>query len=331
MGGYTFRVPLYALLGETALTAPDDTVLELHAKADLDEPDAMVSGHPSASWRLVSPARQTAPVVFASPHSGRDYPAEFVAASRLSKTQLRRSEDAFVDEVFAGAPEHGAPLLCARFPRAYIDANREAFELDPAMFAGPLPDYVNTSSPRIAAGLGTIARIVTDGEDIYREPLSFEDAEQRIEGFYNPYHAALKGLMEETKERFGGCLLVDCHSMPSSAGMNGSKSGRAPSDIVLGDCFATACAPDITAIAQQALEGSGLTVTRNKPYAGGFTTRHYGRPRNGFHVLQVEVNRGLYMDEQRIERGKGLPGLQQKIGRLIETLAAIDPETLGVR
>jgi len=312
------------------LTAPDDTVLELYAKADLDEPETMVSGHPSPPWRLVSPRRQTAPVVFASPHSGRDYPAQFIAASRLSKTKLRRSEDAFVDEVFANAPEHGAPLLSARFPRAYVDANREAFELDPAMFEAPLPYYVNTSSPRIAAGLGTIAKIVTDGEDIYRRLLSFEDAEQRIEGFYKPYHAALRGLMEETKERFGGCLLVDCHSMPSTAGMNGLKTGRKPPDIVLGDCFATACTPDITAIAQQALEETGLTVARNKPYAGGFTTRHYGRPRNAFHVLQVEVSRALYMDEQRIERGAGLPGLQQKIGHLIKALAAIDPETIGV-
>lgn len=310
------------------MTAPDDNVLQLYAKADIDEAETMVSGSPSPSWRLCSPADQTAPVVFASPHSGRDYPAEFIAASRLCETKLRRSEDAFVDEVFADAPKYGAPLLCARFPRAYVDANREAFELDPKMFAGPLPDYVNTSSPRIAAGLGTIARIVNEGEDIYHGPLCFEEAERRIDGLYKPYHAALKGLIETTKARFGGCLLVDCHSMPSSAGMNGSKGGRKPSDIVLGDCFGTTCAAEITGLAQRALEEGGLTVTRNKPYAGGFTTRHYGCPRDGVHVLQIEVNRALYMDEKRIERGSGLPALQRRIGRLIENLAWVAPEIL---
>lgn len=308
------------------MAAPDETALRLYAEADIDDAETTVSGRPSPPWRLLSPACQTAPVVFASPHSGRDYPPEFIAASRLGETKLRRSEDAFVDEVFAGAPDYGAPMLCACFPRAYVDANREAFELDPAMFSGPLPDYVNTSSPRIAAGLGTIAKIVTDGEDIYSEPLHFEDAERRIDGFYKPYHAALKGLIEATKERFGGCLLVDCHSMPSNAGMNG---GRKTPDIVLGDCFGTACAADVTGLAQHALEGSGLTVTRNKPYSGGFTTRHYGRPRNGVHVLQIEVNRALYMDEKRIERSAGLSGLQRRIGQLIETLAGIDPGILN--
>lgn len=311
------------------MTAPNDIALQLYAETDSGETETSVSGRPPPPWRLLSPLRQTAPVVFASPHSGRDYPPEFIAASRLCETELRRSEDAFVDEVFASAPDHGAPILCASFPRAYVDANREAFELDPAMFAGALPDYVNTSSPRIAAGLGTIAKIVTDGEDIYHEPLHFEDAERRIDDFYKPYHAALKGLIDATKERFGGCLLVDCHSMPSNAGMNGSKGERKPPDIVLGDCFGTACAPDITGLAQHALESSGLTVTRNKPYSGGFTTRHYGRPRNGVHVLQVEVNRALYMDEKRIERSAGLPGLQRRIARLIETLAGIDPGILN--
>jgi N-formylglutamate amidohydrolase len=274
---------------------------------------------------MLAPARQTAPVVFASPHSGRDYPPEFVASSRLDVIELRRSEDAYMDEIFAAAPDHGAPLLCAQFPRAYVDANREAFELDPAMFADPLPDYVNTSSPRIAAGLGTIARVVNDGEDIYRGPLRFKDAEHRIHSLYRPYHNALEELVQATKNRFGGCLLVDCHSMPSTAGsVNGGKAA----DVVLGDCFGTACAAAITNTAQHALEGLGFAVMRNKPYAGGFTTRHYGRPKNGIHVLQVEINRALYMDEKSVRRGDGLPELKSRIGGLIRALVGIDPQIL---
>ncbi|NQU61483.1 MAG: N-formylglutamate amidohydrolase, partial [Rhodospirillales bacterium] len=241
--------------------------------------------------------------------------------------KLRRSEDAFVDEVFADAPGHGAPLLCARFPRAYVDANREAFELDPAMFEDTLPVYVNTSSPRIAAGLGTIARIVTDGEDIYEAPLTFKEAERRIEALYRPYHGALIGLLEKTKARFGGCFLVDCHSMPSNAGNPGGKPGLNV-DVVLGDCHGTACHGAITDFAEKAFEDLGFRVARNKPYAGGFTTRHYGRPKDGVHVLQVEINRALYMDEKRVKRTDGLAVLRQRIGRLIEALVAIDPAIL---
>ncbi|MBC8337605.1 MAG: N-formylglutamate amidohydrolase [Alphaproteobacteria bacterium] len=282
---------------------------------------------PSRAWRILAPDRQTAPVVFASPHSGRDYPCEFVAASRLGELDLRRSEDAFMDEVFAAAPEWGAPLLCAEFPRAYVDANREAFELDPDMFQGALPDYVNTASPRITAGLGTIARVVTDGEDIYHAPLCFEDALRRIETCHYPYHEALKGLIDTTRETFGGCLVVDCHSMPSSAAPRLKRGGK-PVDVVLGDCFGTACAAQVTDTVQTVLQSVGLSVTRNKPYAGGFTTRHYGRPVDGVHVLQIEINRGLYMDEKRIRRGAGMAELIRCVTLLVGRLAEIDPAAL---
>ena len=283
---------------------------------------------PFPPWHVRAPSEQTAPVVFASPHSGRDYPPEFVASSKLDVLKLRRSEDAFMDEIFGAAPDYGAPLLCARFPRAYVDVNREAFELDPGMFEDPLPDYVNTASPRIAAGLGTIARVVTDGEDIYHGPIRFEDALKRIEAHYEPYHRALAGLVEATKKRFGGCLLVDCHSMPSSAGPALEGGGRRRVDVVLGDCFGTACAPAITDIAQRTLEAMDFIVTRNKPYAGGFTTRHYGRPKNAIHVLQVEINRALYMDEKKVERSHGLPEITRRIGRLMRVLVDIDRDIL---
>ena len=307
------------------MTVPDDSAQRAFAATETDD-----NRSPVPSWRLLAPAEQTAPVVFASPHSGRDYPPEFIAASRLNVVSLRRSEDAFMDEIFAAAPDFGVPLLCARFPRAYVDANREAFELDPAMFTDPLPDYVNTRSPRIAAGLGTIARVVTDGEDIYHEPLRFEDALGRIEALYRPYHKALQGLLQATQERFGGCLLVDCHSMPSGqlAPELGAGDGNKPADMVLGDCFGTSSAPAVTDIAKAALEASGFTVALNKPYAGGFTTRHYGRPREGVHVLQVEINRALYMAEKLVRRGPGLPALKCRLGPLMRALANIDPAIL---
>ena len=309
------------------MTAPDDCAERLSTN----------NRSPFPPWRVMAPSVQTAPVVFASPHSGRDYPPEFVAASKLNMLKLRRSEDAFMDEIFAAAPDWGAPLLCAQFPRAYVDANREAFELDPDMFADPLPDYVNTTSPRISAGLGTIAKVVTDGEAIYAEPLRFEEARWRIETLHRPYHKALKGLIEATERRFGGCLVIDCHSMPSGVsggvssdgGPQAGKNGNGV-DVVLGDCFGTACAAVVTDTAQRAFEAMGFTVIRNKPYAGGFTTRHYGRPEQGIHALQIEINRALYMDEERVRRGAGLPGLTRRMGGLMRELAGIDPAILKV-
>src|SRR5436305_6313162 len=184
---------------------------------------------------LREPAARRLPLVVASPHSGTEYPADFVAASRLDPLALRQSEDSFVDELFAAAPRLGAPLLAARFPRAYLDVNREAYELDPAMFSDALPSFVNARSPRVRIGLGTIARIVASGEEIYAEKLRFADAEQRIERLYHPYHDILRRLVEETERMFGGYLLVDCHSMPSISGC-----GEDGADIVLGDCHGTA-------------------------------------------------------------------------------------------
>src|SRR5246127_2864579 len=189
---------------------------------------------------LQRPVVQSLPLVLASPHSGAEYPADFLAASRLDPLALRRSEDSFVDELFAAAPRLGAPLLAARFPRAYVDVNREAYELDPAMFSDSLPDFVNAGSPRVRMGLGTIARIVANGENIYAGRLRFADAERRIECLYHPYHQVLRRLVQETAGMFGGCLLVDCHSMPS-----GSGCGLGGADIVLGDCYGAACAPCI--------------------------------------------------------------------------------------
>jgi N-formylglutamate amidohydrolase len=284
------------------------------------------------SWDLRAPRRQTVPMVFSSPHSGRDYPADFVDASPLALAQLRRSEDAFVDEIFAGAPDFGAPLLRALFPRAYVDANREPFELDPEMFEGELPDYVRTRSVRITAGLGTVPRVVADGAVIHPGPLAFEDARARIERHHLPYHRTLEHLLRATRERFGGVLLVDCHSMPSSGapGSHGSKSGRSIKnvDIVLGDCHGAACAAAISDVAEDTLHRLGYRVRRNRPYAGGYITRHYGRPAEGAHALQIEINRALYMDEATIQRTPGLASAMRDMNRLIDALAQAMPAVL---
>lgn len=275
-------------------------------------------------YTLLRPAPQTMPLVLASPHSGREYPAALLAASRLDAHALRRSEDSFVEELFAAAPLQGAPLLAARFPRVWCDVNREPWELDPAMFDGPLPSWVNTASPRVGAGLGTIARIVANGEPVYRRKLAFAEAEARVREAWQPYHAALAALIAETRARFGACLLVDCHSMPAHPG----QSGPAP-DIVLGDAHGTACAPRATRLVEEFLVGLGYRVRRNDPYAGGYVTRHYGRPREGQHALQIEIARGLYMDEARIERADGFASLRRDLSGLLEHLATTDWDFLG--
>lgn len=281
------------------------------------------------AWDVIAPDEQTIPLVFASPHSGASYPDAFVAASRLDSLSLRRSEDSFVDEIFAGVPSHGAPLIRAHFPRAYIDPNREPYELDPAMFEDELPSYVNTRSPRVGAGLGTIARVVANGEEIYRGKLRFEEAKARIERCYWPYHQALSHLIDGTRARFGTCLLVDCHSMPSIGGPMDRDAGHRRVDFVLGDVFGTACASFVTDAVEKFLRERDYNVTRNLPYAGGFTTRHYGRPQTGVHALQIEINRALYMDEERFERRPYIAELNETMTELSARLGALAADALA--
>jgi len=276
----------------------------------------------SAAIELRRPNRRTVPLVLTSPHSGSAYTKEFLAASRLDPLSLRRSEDSFVDELFAATPKLGAPLLAAQFPRAYLDVNREAWELDPAMFADALPPFVNAYSPRVRMGLGTIARIVASGDEIYARKLRFEEAKQRVEELYHPYHQTLRRLLDETAARFGGYLLIDCHSMPSAAG---SSDGA---DIVLGDCHGASCAGSLRDAALRHLVGRGFTVALNAPYAGGFTTDHYGRPNLGRHALQIEINRALYMNERSFERKPSFAGLAEEMAALVRRLAEAAEEWL---
>ncbi len=279
-----------------------------------------VTPEPSPAFDLKLPRQQTMAYVFASPHSGIDYPDSFLAAARLDRLTLRRSEDSFVDDLFGAAPSLGAPLLRALFPRSYVDPNREPFELDPAMFEDELPPYVNAASPRVAAGLGTIARVVANGQEIYGRKLRFIDARDRIEACWRPYHDALAGVIRATRRQFGECVLIDCHSMPSVGGPMERDAGRERVDFVLGDCFASSCAAHVIERVEGILTAMGYVVARNTPYSGGFVTQHYGRPGDGIHALQIEVNRGLYMDERAIVRGAGFDRLHQDLTRLIREL-----------
>ena len=276
---------------------------------------------------VTTPDTPLIPVVLASPHSGRAYPDDFFSISRLDPISLRKSEDCFVDEIFTPAAALGAPMIKALFPRAYVDVNREPFELDPDMFADPLPDYVNTGSPRVAAGLGTVARIVSHGKSIYRRKLRFSEALSRIDRHYRPYHATLSDLIHDTKDRFGHCILIDCHSMPSSNPMPARGSARGRIDFVLGDAYGQACSPAIIDLAEACLQARGFNVVRNFPYAGGYTTRHYGQPGAGIHALQIEINRDLYMDEAALTRKSYLRTLSEHMAELVARIATVDPKS----
>ena len=280
-------------------------------------------------FEILAPDRQTMPVVFSSPHSGRDYAPEFLAATKTDLASLRQLEDSFVDELFAAAPDLGAPLLRALFPRAFIDPNREPYELDPEMYDEPLPDHANTSSFRVSGGLGTIARVTTTGAEIYRRKLRVAEAEHRIAAFYQPFHDALEALLAATARQFGHAVLIDCHSMPSIGGPRDRDQGRERADIVLGDRFGTSCAAALTETVEASLAEVGCRVTRNVPYAGGYTTHHYGRPEDGIHALQIELNRSLYMDQRRLRRHKGMARTTAHMRALVERLGALDPAALA--
>jgi N-formylglutamate amidohydrolase len=276
-----------------------------------------------------APAEQTVPFVFCSPHSGTDYGEAFRRASRLDYATLRKSEDSHVDVLFADAPAKGAPLLCALFPRAYVDPNREPYELDQAMFEDRLPDYVNTASPRVGAGLGTIAKVVCNGAEIYRKKLRFAEALERIDTCYRPYHAALAQLVEAAKRRFGHAVVIDCHSMPSVGGPMDKDPGARRVDFVLGDAYGASCHPSLTLAAEAKLRSLGYAVHRNMPYAGGYTTRHYGEPARRQHALQIEINRALYMDEDSYARRASFPAVKAHLTELMAHLAALDLRELA--
>jgi N-formylglutamate deformylase len=279
-----------------------------------DRLDRSVPGEPP--FALIAPIRRASPLIFASPHSGRTYPAEFLAQTRANIASLRRSEDAYVDEIFSVVARQGAPILSAKFARAYVDLNRDPAELDPDMFDERVPTPCAAAAPRVQAGLGAIPRIAGDGQPIYARKLALAEAERRIAFIHQPYHAMLSSLVEETRAALGCAVLIDCHSMPSC-----SRGPNAP-DVVLGDRFGASCHPSVTALVEATLQRLGYRVARNAPFAGGHTTQLYGRPARRVHALQIELNRGLYLDERSMQRTQGFLRVRADMARLGEALAA---------
>jgi N-formylglutamate amidohydrolase len=273
------------------------------------------------AFEVIEPEVVDCPIVFSSPHSGRLYPESFLSASRLNAFDLRRSEDAFIDLLLTPAAQSGVPLIHARFPRAYLDVNREPYELDPRLIEGPLPGFANTRSMRVAAGLGAIPRIVADGQDIYRRPIPVADAFERIETLHKPFHACLRRMLQRARATFGVALLVDWHSMPSSD----ATGGRSTPDFVLGDRFGTSCTPQIVDAVEGLLRRKGFSVARNKPYAGGFITESYGNPEKGLLALQIEASRALYMDERTLTPNGGFKSLAANFVEIANLLRQILP------
>ncbi len=276
-------------------------------------------------FEAIEPAECRGPVLFNSPHSGRVYPPSFLLTSRLDLSTLRRSEDSFVDDLIAGLVHRGHPIMRAHFPRCYVDVNREPYELDPRMFEGRLPSFANTRSMRVAGGLGTVARVVGDAQEIYDQRMSVTEALRRIDGLYKPYHRTLRRLFTRLHRDFGAAILVDCHSMPSTTG---ARDERPRADVIIGDRYGTSCVAIVAEVVEQALRGFGYAVSRNKPYAGGFITEHYGNPATGLHAIQLEINRALYMDERHYERSDAFDRLASELAVLADRLAEIPLEEL---
>jgi N-formylglutamate amidohydrolase len=272
------------------------------------------------AYVLTQPGARATSVVFASPHSGSDYPADFLARSILDERAIRSSEDAFVDRLFSSAPAHGAPLLAARAPRAFVDLNRSAEELDPALIEGVRSASHN---PRVSSGLGVIPRVVANGRTIYRGKIGLDEARGRIRDHWVPYHERLAALMEDSLATFGEAILIDCHSMPHEAidSMNHPKGFRP--DVVLGDRFGASARGDVMDRVEQAFAAAGLRVIRNAPFAGAYTAQHYGRPSRRQHVVQVEIDRALYMDERTIRPHAGFETFRALLEGVIAEIAAI--------
>lgn len=276
-------------------------------------------------YRLVYPKTASSCAVFNACHSGYDLPGDFLQHSVLTVAELRSSEDAFVDRLISGAPDFGAPMLAANFSRAYVDVNRAANELDPALIHGVALQKTN---PRVMAGLGVLPRIVADGKIIQQGKISRSDAELRLKQCYFPFHAALENLVEQQKQRFGLCLLFDFHSMPAGALKPAQqKQGRMP-DIILGDRFGLSCDRWLTDSVEQIFTRAGFVVARNAPFAGGYVTQHYGRPKKGIQAIQVEINRSLYMDEKRLAPLPEFDRFRDRINDCVNAMARLGPVAL---
>ena len=278
-----------------------------------------------AAYRVRRPARYRSSVVFASPHSSSDYPRSFVRQSQLDERTIRSSEDAFVDILFSPAPDFGAPLLLAGAPRAYIDLNRGIDELDPALIEGARRHGHN---PRVSSGLGVVPRVVANGRAIYSGKIGMEEALQRIDSYWRPYHIALQRLLDDAHDRFGQAILIDCHSMPHEAMDGVARSSARRPEIVLGDRFGAAAGAAVVDRVEAAFANAGLTVTRNSPFAGAYVTQSYGRPSRNQHAIQIEIDRALYMDERRIEPNANFDAFRALLRSVIADIAMIGDQDI---
>ncbi|WP_368186093.1 N-formylglutamate amidohydrolase [Aestuariibius sp. HNIBRBA575] len=275
---------------------------------------------PKAAYHLIHPDTRSTSVVFASPHSGRDYPQSFQNTTLLSPLEIRSSEDAYVDKLFDIAPRFGAPFLRAGAPRAFLDLNRACDELDPAV----IEDVRRAAhNPRIASGLGVIPRVVAQGRSIYRGKLPLSVARHRIDTYWRPYHDMLQTLLDQSQTRFGEAILIDCHSMPTEALDNAVTHNRKRPDIVLGDRYGAAAAPRVVDQVEQALQKAGLNVVRNMPFAGAYIAQHYGRPSRKQHVIQIEIDRALYLDEKHVEPSPDFEAFKSLLQGVIADISLI--------
>jgi N-formylglutamate amidohydrolase len=280
-----------------------------------------------AAYTLTMPEGDHSLAVFSSPHSGADYPRAFLQESLLDELTLRSSEDAYVDELFGAAPSLGAPLITARFPRAYVDLNRSETELDPAVIA---MSRRTTLNPRLAAGLGVIPRVVAEGRAIRQGKITLAAAEERLATCHRPYHTALRALLEQTREAHGLAVLFDCHSMPRDALRSMAANGTPRPEIVLGDRFGSACSPWVMRAAVDAFRGAGFRVACNTPFAGGYITQTYGAPEKGLHALQIEIDRSLYMEERSLRKRPDFDQITGRITNVIARLAHLRPERFSL-
>lgn len=278
--------------------------------------------------QIFEPDQPTSGVVFGSPHSGRLYPPDLLSSAQLDPLALRSSEDAYLDLLLAPAPQHGAPLITTQVPRAYVDFNRAETELDPALIEGAPRGMAN---PRIGSGLGVIARVVAGGRPIYRGKLALSEAERRIATYWRPYHQALDALLERQRARFGRAILCDMHSMPSEATPVGLLRNIRRPEVILGDRYGAACDPAILTDIEAVWRRAGFRVARNAPFAGAYILQRHGRPAQGVHAVQIEIDRVLYLDERRVEPGPRFEGFCQVMAEVVAEIAAIGAATGGAR
>lgn len=276
---------------------------------------------------LHKPTRQLSPIVFNSPHSGAKYPDDLLQKTILDIKTLRSSEDAFVDELFSSAPNHGALLMAAKYPRAYVDLNRSPKELDPALIVNAPNGIVN---PRVEAGLGVIPRVVAKGRAIQSGKMEYSEAQDRIKRCHKPYHDALTAILTTTKKQFGCSLLIDCHSMPSDSLEIAPYIKSQKPDIIIGDRFGSSCPSWISNLVVTKFMDAGFVVARNIPYAGGYITQKYGKPSSDIYALQIEINRELYMDEGNIETHSGMDRLKPIFSEIIRNIIQSFPANLDI-